>query len=184
MGRRFTVVITAAVLALAGGAAFAIAQEVLGTAAQDQQAAAQQQYSGKACGSPTRPQGVPPGNPSNNECPPQASQRGRPRRLSSKVRSRRTNRGMLLVTSGRLQLPEGITAATGCSAGRVQVQIKSGARTVSTRRVNLRKNCTYRSRANISGRRLGTRRLVIIAQFLGNDFLSAKRAQRKTVSPK
>ena len=187
MSRRLSAIVTATVLALAGGAAFALAQEITGNAAQNQQPVAQQQYSGKACGSPTRPQGTPPGNPSNDDCPPQSgrarSGRATPNRVSSNVRKRKTRRGVKLTTSGRLSLPAGMTRAVGCASGRVQVQIKSGARTVSTRRVNLRRNCTFRSSANISGRRLGTRRLVIIAQFLGNDVLAAKRASRKTVSP-
>ena len=189
MSRRLPAIITGAVLALAGGAAFAIAQEV--TRGSDEgnptASAAQQQYRGKACGNPNRPQGVPPGNPSNDDCPPQSararSRRGTPKKVSSNVRKRKTRRGVKLTTSGRLSLPAGMTPAFGCASGRVQVQIKSGARTVSTRRGDLRPNCTFRSSANISGRRLGTRNLVIIAHFLGNDALSAKRASRKTVSP-
>ena len=187
MRSKLTVLVSIALLALAGGAAFAIAQQVTGNAAQNEQGAAAQQYQGKACGSPVRPQGVPPGNPGNDECPPQAGQgsssRATPKRVTSKVSKRRTRRGLTLVTTGTLQLPNGITKAVGCAAGRVQVQIKSGARTVSTRRVNLKKNCTFKSSAKISRKRLGRRRLVVVAQFLGNDALSAKRASKKSVSP-
>lgn len=187
MKARFTAVLSVMLVALAGVAAFAIAQEVTGTAAQDQ-SAAQQQYRGKACGSPERPQGVPPGNPESTDCPPQAGQgasnRARPRRVSSQVRKRRTRRGVRLTTVGNVQLPAGMTPAVGCQGGRVQVQIKSGARTVSTRRVNLRPNCSFRSSANISRRRLGRRNLVVIAQFLGNEALSARRASRKSLSPR
>ena len=187
MTSRLSAVLTAALLVLAAGAAFAIAQQVTGTAAQDQ-SSAQDQYRGKACGSPQRPQGTPPGNPENTDCPPQAGQgssnRANPRRVTSRVRKRRTRRGVRLTTTGRIQLPAGMTPAVGCNGGRVQVQIKSGGRTVSTRRVALRRNCTFRSSANISRRRLGRRNLVVSAQFLGNEALSARRAGRKSLSPR
>ena len=184
MTSRFSAVLTAVVLALGVGAAFAIAQQVTGKASQNQQTPAQEQYRGKACGNPNRPQGVPPGNPSNNECPEQAgakSSRATPRRVSRRVRTRRTRRGLRVSTLGQVQLPNGLSAGQACGRGRVQIQIKSGARTVSARRVNLRRDCRFSSSANISDQRLGTRPLVVIVQFLGNDVLAPRRAARHSI---
>lgn len=83
---RLSTVLSTAVLLLALGGAFAIAQEVTGDTSQS---AADAQYSGKRCGNPITGPGVPPGNPDSADCPPQAggaqSRSGPPRlALSSK----------------------------------------------------------------------------------------------------
>ena len=69
MGRRVSALLTAAVLAVGGGGAFAVAKQVSGGGGES---AAKKQYNGKKCGNPNKPRGVPPGNPSNSECPPQS----------------------------------------------------------------------------------------------------------------
>lgn len=85
-------------------------------------------------------------------------------------------------TSGTLALPAGVTQAQGCSAGVVSVQVKRGATTVSTRRANLRRNCTYSSSVTFTNRRrLGSSgRLRFTARFLGNTVLERKTAQTRT----
>ena len=71
MGRRGSALLTAAVLAVGGGGAFAIAKQVSDSDAK--KSSADKQYRGKKCGNPNKPQGQPPGNPSNDECPPQST---------------------------------------------------------------------------------------------------------------
>lgn len=108
-------------------------------------------------------------------------QRLRARGLSAKSRKSRTRRSVKVATSGRLLLPAGLTAAQGCTRGIVQVQVKSGTRTVSTRRSALRPDCTFVSSVTFAGRsRLGQRQMKVIAMFLGNDRLFRQRA--KTLS--
>ena len=71
--------------------------------------------------------------------------------------------------TGRLTLPNGIARAAGCN-GRVSVQIKRGATTISTRRVFLSRMCTYSVRVTFANRRrLGrATRLKFTARFAGN----------------
>jgi hypothetical protein len=71
--------------------------------------------------------------------------------------------------SGRLTLPRGMTATAGCR-GRVSVQVKRGGTTISTRRVFVRRNCTFssvvafRTRARFAS----STRLRFTVRFLGN----------------
>ena len=84
-------------------------------------------------------------------------------------------------TTGRLTLPTGVTAAQACR-GTVTVQIKAGAKTVSTRRVKLRPGCTYRSRVTFrSPQRLRPRTLRRIVRFGGNSVVNATAATRQTL---
>lgn len=70
VGRRLSAVLTALVLAAGGGGAFAVAKQV--TSKSHDNSSSQSQYRGKKCGNPHKPQGTPPGNPSNADCPPQS----------------------------------------------------------------------------------------------------------------
>ena len=71
MGRRISALLTAAVLAVGGGGAYAVAKQV--TSKDHDNSSSNSQYKGKKCGNPHKPRGVPPGNPSNDECPPQSN---------------------------------------------------------------------------------------------------------------
>jgi len=73
------------------------------------------------------------------------------------------------VTSGRLTLPRGIAKSDGCK-GRVSVQVKRGSVTLSTRRVSLRKDCTYAVTVSFADARRFARvkRLKLTARFAGN----------------
>ena len=75
--------------------------------------------------------------------------------------------------SGRLTLPAGVSKAAGCK-GRVSVQVKRGAVTISTRRASLTRNCTYSSRVAFANkRRFGTAaKLKFTVRFLGNARVS------------
>lgn len=76
-------------------------------------------------------------------------------------------------TSGRLTLPAGVSKAAGCK-GRISVQVKRGAVTISTRRPSLTSNCTYSSRVTFANkRRFGTAaKLKFTVRFLGNARIS------------
>jgi hypothetical protein len=64
----------------------------------------------------------------------------------------------------------------------VTVQIKAGRKTVSTRRVRLRSNCTYRSRVTFRIRqRLRPRTLRRTVRFGGNAVMAARSAPRQTL---
>jgi hypothetical protein len=103
-------------------------------------------------------------------------------RLSARTSPRRDTRTPYrFTTTGRLTLPARVTAAQGCR-GTVTVQIKAGRKTVSTRRLKLRSNCTYRSRVTFRiKRRLRQRTLKRSARFGGNAVMAAKSASRQTL---
>lgn len=102
--------------------------------------------------------------------------------LSARVSPRRDRtRPYRFTTSGRLLLPPGVGAAQGCT-GRVAVQIKTRAKTISSRRVRLGARCRYRSAVAFRvPRRLGTGRLTIRARFLGNAALRPVSARTRRV---
>jgi Ca2+-binding RTX toxin-like protein len=107
-----------------------------------------------------------------------------PRGLSSRVTpSRDRTAPYRFRATGSLQLPTGVTRATGCGDGIVSVQVKRATRTISTRRVALRRDCSYSSTVTFNDRRrLGpTGRLRFIARFLGNEVLGIKTARSRTV---
>ena len=87
------------------------------------------------------------------------------------------------VTRGRVSLPSGVTAAQGCGSGVVSVQVKVRAKTISNRRVALRKDCTYSSSVTFRSRgRLGrSGRLKVTARFLGNRVLRLRAAAPRFV---
>jgi len=102
--------------------------------------------------------------------------------LSARTTPRRdTSAPYRFATSGRLTLPAGVTPAQGCE-GTVTVQIKAGSKTVSTRRAQLRSNCTYRSQVTFRlPSRLRPRTLRVVTRFGGNEVLSPDSAPRQTV---
>ena len=84
-------------------------------------------------------------------------------------------------TSGRVVLPAGVRKADGC-AGKVQVRFKAGKKTISTRRVNLRKDCTFSRRVSFGIKsRLKPGRLKVEVRFLGNAVLLPKSAPKRYV---
>lgn len=107
-----------------------------------------------------------------------------PRSVSITPRPTRDRRRPYRFTfTGRVSLPAGVTAAQGCAEGVVTVVIKRGSRTISTRRANLRRNCTYTSTTTFRDRRrLGrTGRLNAQARWGGNDVLSRRNSSRRNV---
>jgi hypothetical protein len=102
-----------------------------------------------------------------------------PRRFSLSLSpSRDLTRPHRFRATGRVSLPPSVTAAQGCRDGVVSVQVKAGTRTISTRRVNIRRNCTFSSTVSFRDRsRFGrATRLKFTARFTGNKVLSRSSA--------
>ena len=87
-------------------------------------------------------------------------------------------------TRGKLALPAGVTATAGCT-GTVVVSFRAGKKTVSSRRVALNKDCTYRSKVTFRlPRRLNPRTLNVVTVFSGNAVLEGIQAKRHSVRPR
>jgi hypothetical protein len=86
-------------------------------------------------------------------------------------------------TAGRLGLPAGVTPAIGCDEGQVSVQVKAGTRTISTRRAELRNDCSFASTVRFANRSRFTRRgtLRFTLRFTGNDILTRSAAVARNV---
>lgn len=77
-------------------------------------------------------------------------------------------------TTGRVLLPAGVPRSAACF-GVVSVQIKRGSNTVSTRRAEVRSDCTFSSTVAFADRRRlgkGSARLKVTVRFLGNPRLN------------
>ena len=151
----------------------------------------------------TRPQGAacdigayelvppPPGPPQEPTPPtvirevvevPVAFPRVTPRGLTLRVRKDRpTRRSLRLRSNGRVLLPAGLTAAQACTFGTVAIQVKANGKTVSTRIVSLRRNCTYSSRVTFNAlSRIRNRTLTVRARFFGNDRLRSRFSRKRS----
>jgi hypothetical protein len=102
--------------------------------------------------------------------PPPARRKGK---LSARVTKADLRAPFKFTTSGRLTLPSGVAKSAGCT-GRVSVQVKRGSATISTRRVTLRKDCTYSVRVSFANTRrfASVKRLKFTARFVGNKLVS------------
>jgi Ca2+-binding RTX toxin-like protein len=84
-------------------------------------------------------------------------------------------------TGGRLSMPAGVGRSLGCQ-GKVNVQIKTGTKTVSSRSVNLSKSCTYSSKVRFTlPSRLHPKSLRVFVTFRGNEVLAAMKARTRSV---
>jgi hypothetical protein len=104
--------------------------------------------------------------------------------LSLKVRpTRDRSLPYRFTSSGTLKLPAGVAGTDGCS-GTVSVQIKSGAKTISTRRVKVGSNCKYKSSVTFKARgRLKARgTLKVKARYGGNQFLKTAASRTAKVN--
>ena len=86
-------------------------------------------------------------------------------------------------SSGRLQLPPGVTEAQGCGDGRVSIQVKAGRKTISTRRARVSGACTFSSTVTFRNRRRFTRngRLRFTLRFTGNEILNRTSAVARNI---
>lgn len=83
---------------------------------------------------------------------------------------------------GKVTLPTGMSKSTGCSTGTVSVSTKAGSKTISTRRVNIKKDCTFSSTVSFSSRsRFGkAKSLKFVARFSGNAALKVASSKSTT----
>ncbi len=98
--------------------------------------------------------------------------------FTARVTPRRDRRAPYRFTiSGGVRRPAGVSASA-CKGGRVSVQTKVAKKTVSTRRVTLKADCSYRvSVTFMNKRRLGRGRLTLRVRFLGTARLKPKTAR-------
>lgn len=84
-------------------------------------------------------------------------------------------------TTGRVVLPGTVSAALGCK-GVVAVSFKAGTKTISTRRVKVRANCTYSARVTFTvPSRLRPKVLNVRAVYAGNGVVNRRTSRRITV---
>jgi hypothetical protein len=81
--------------------------------------------------------------------------------------------------SGKLVLPPGVSAKTGCS-GTVTVRVKHGKKTLSTRKLRITTSCTYSSKFSLRLKSHG--KLSFDAAFGGNSVLKSLTARPVQVS--
>ncbi len=79
--------------------------------------------------------------------------------------------------SGKLTVP----AQAGSCSGRVAIRIKRGTRTLSSRTVAVKSNCSYRVTVKLSARAAGPAKLTVQASFQGNQGLLPKSAKSVSV---
>jgi len=103
--------------------------------------------------------------------------------LARRFSSRTTRLGKrTLRTTGTVLLPSGLTRAAACS-GKVQVTIKAGKRTLSTRSVALGAKCAFTSRVTLrAGAVRGASRVTVQVRFLGNAALKPESASSVSVA--
>ena len=99
------------------------------------------------------------------------------------VTAKTTRRGLRFTPTGRVRLPKGLTSKQACGSGYVTVQLKAARKTISTRRVQLSRSCTYRSRVTFRSRkRFATSdKLTVRVRFLGNGVLAPRSARSAKV---
>ncbi len=84
--------------------------------------------------------------------------------------------------TGGITLPRFVTRAQGCRTGFVSVQVKRRTRTISTRRVKIKRTCGFSSTVTFRNtRRLGNGRLKFTVRWLGNAVLAPRTARSVNV---
>ena len=109
-----------------------------------------------------------------------------PRRLTASTTPKLdTTAPFTFVTTGKLTRPRAVSRKKACR-GKVLLQVKAPKKTISARRVSLKRNCTYRSQVTFtSSSRFGSDgKLRFLARFLGNADLKRKAAKTQVVGTK
>jgi hypothetical protein len=85
-------------------------------------------------------------------------------------------------TKGKLNLPANVGNAIGCLGGHVSVQFRAGKKTISSRRVGTKSDCTYSSKVKfrLPGR-LHPKSLTVLVRFLGSSVVGPRSAKRYAV---
>jgi hypothetical protein len=105
-------------------------------------------------------------------------------RISEKVSpSKDTKAPYRFRVTGTLTPPTGMSKSEACGVGVISTSVKAGTKTISTRRVNLKSNCTYSSTVSFASRsRFGrARSLKLTVRFGGNSVLATRTLTSKTV---
>lgn len=104
--------------------------------------------------------------------------------LARRFSARTTRLGKrTLRTTGTVLLPSGLTRATACRGGKVQVTVKAGRRTLSTRTATLGAKCTFTSRVTLRAASLrGASRVTVQVRLLGSAALKPESAVATRVS--
>ena len=111
----------------------------------------------------------------------------RPDRLRARGLTARTNADttapFTFVTTGKLIKPRAVSARRACR-GKVLVQVKSPKKTISARRVSLKRNCTYRSQVTFTTRNRfhSNGKVRFVVRFLGNADVRRKSARTQTIN--
>ncbi len=138
---------------------------------------------------PSTPTGTTPAGTTPTTAPPRATtttKRALARGFTVRVTPGSDRRAPFRFTvRAALALPAGLTRATGCS-GRIAIRYKAGTRTISLRRVFLKKDCTATSTVSFAkaGRFAGRGKLTVQVRFEGNAALFPKAAVARTVAVK
>jgi hypothetical protein len=69
-----------------------------------------------------------------------------PAAVTARLKAAARRSALKLTTTGELRLPDGVTAAEGCS-GVVTIEVHRGRRLLSKRTVKLSRTCAYRATA-------------------------------------
>jgi Ca2+-binding RTX toxin-like protein len=78
-------------------------------------------------------------------------------------------------TSGRVLPATGVTNLQGCTGGHVTIAFRAGKKTVSSRRVATKANCTYSSSVTFRiPSRLNPSKLTVLVRFLGSSVLGPR----------
>jgi Ca2+-binding RTX toxin-like protein len=77
-------------------------------------------------------------------------------------------------TSGRVTPPTGVTNLQGCTGGHVTIAFRAGKKTVSSRRVATKANCTYSSSVTFRIASRLSSKLTVLVRFTGSSVLGPR----------
>ncbi len=101
--------------------------------------------------------------------------------ISIKAKKKKRGKFTRFHVFGKLRLPSGVTRDQGCK-GNITVKIKKGMKTVSSRTIGVRADCTYSLFVTIKNKRLkGKKATKATVRFEGNDFLLSTSTKSKRV---
>jgi Ca2+-binding RTX toxin-like protein len=107
-------------------------------------------------------------------------------KVSRKVTPKKDKRGPFsFKATGRVTKSAAVSNALGCK-GTVAVQVKAGSKTISNRRVKVKKNCTYSQKVTFKNRKRFSKngKLKFTARFSGNGVLKASKSKSATTNTK
>ena len=129
---------------------------------------------------PLAPPGPPPPTPGSAGPTPGArtpvagtTLRVAPRRITVRVRARRSRERVVYGVSGKLAVPAGVAATSACR-GTVTLRIALRGKQLAHRRIAIRRSCTYSAELSVAGPK-AQRSPALTVSFAGNTTLLPKR---------